>query len=72
MTGHIGFFTVFQMIYPFETMAYNTQIGAFSIPFRSKFGYHIIKVLNRIPSRGEVKASAYHESFPTGWHDRTD
>jgi peptidyl-prolyl cis-trans isomerase SurA len=64
--GHIGYFTVFQMIYPFETMAYNTQIGAFSVPFRSKLGYHIVKVLNRIPSRGEVKAAHIMKAFPQG------
>jgi peptidyl-prolyl cis-trans isomerase SurA len=64
--GHIGYFTIFQMIYPFETMAYNTSTGSYSSPFRSKFGYHILKVLNRIPSRGEVKASHIMKAFPQG------
>jgi peptidyl-prolyl cis-trans isomerase SurA len=64
--GHIGYFTAFQMIYPFETTAYNTQVGSYSRPFRTKFGYHILKVLNRIPSRGEVKAAHIMKAFPQG------
>jgi peptidyl-prolyl cis-trans isomerase SurA len=64
--GHVGYFTAFQMIYPFETMAYNTNVGAYSNPFRTKFGYHILKILNRIPSRGEVKAAHIMKAFPQG------
>jgi len=42
--GDIGWFTVFRMIYPFETAAYNTPPGRISMPVRTKYGYHIIKV----------------------------
>lgn len=52
--GDLGYFTALQMVYPFETMAYNTKVGEVSMPVRSRFGYHIIKVLDRRKARGEV------------------
>jgi peptidyl-prolyl cis-trans isomerase SurA len=55
--GNLGWFTVFYMIYPFENFAYNTPKGQVSMPFRTKFGYHIIKVNDRRPARGEVKVA---------------
>ncbi len=55
--GDIGWFTVFRMIYPFESAAYNTPAGRISLPVRTKFGYHIIKVIEKRPSNGEVKVA---------------
>lgn len=55
--GNLGYFTVFQMVYPFETVAYNTAIGDISMPFRTKFGYHIIKVNDSRDAQGEVKVA---------------
>lgn len=45
--GSIGTITVFNTVYPFETMAYKTPVGSVSVPFRSRFGYHIVKVDSR-------------------------
>ena len=45
--GDLGYFTVFQMIYPFETMAYNTEVGKVSKPVRTRYGYHIINVKDK-------------------------
>ncbi|MGE0078860.1 MAG: peptidylprolyl isomerase [Bacteroidales bacterium] len=53
--GFLGYFTVFQMVYPFETAAYNTPIDSVSMPVRTRFGYHIIKVHGRRPAQGQVK-----------------
>jgi peptidyl-prolyl cis-trans isomerase SurA len=55
--GLIGYFTALQMVYPFETAAYSTKAGEVSMPVRTRFGYHIIKVHNRRPAGGEVEVS---------------
>ena len=52
--GHLGWISAFNTIYPFETRAYNTPVGAISAPVRTLFGYHIIKVHNRRETLGEV------------------
>ena len=52
--GDLGYFTVFDMIYPFETAAYNTNIGDVSMPIRTEYGYHIIKVTDKRPAMGKV------------------
>jgi len=55
--GNLGYFTSFQMVYPFETAAYNTPEGKISEPARTKFGYHIIKVQDRRKANGTVSVS---------------
>jgi peptidyl-prolyl cis-trans isomerase SurA len=62
--GNLGWFTSFQMIYPFETQAYNTPKGEISMPFRTRFGYHILKVNDKRAARGEVKIA--HIMLQTG------
>lgn len=52
--GDLGYFTAFQMVYPFELASYNTPVGQISMPVRTRYGYHIIKVLDKRPARGEV------------------
>jgi peptidyl-prolyl cis-trans isomerase SurA len=55
--GDLGYFTAFQMVYPFETAAYNTPKGEVSKPVRTRFGYHLIEIVDRRPARGEVKVA---------------
>ena len=55
--GDLGYFSAFRMVYPFETAAFNTKVGTVSKPFRTRFGYHIIKVTDKRSSRGEVKVA---------------
>ncbi|HPF10623.1 MAG TPA: peptidylprolyl isomerase [Flavobacteriaceae bacterium] len=45
--GELGYFSVFDMVYPFENAAYNTPVGEISEIVRTQFGYHIIKVNER-------------------------
>ncbi len=55
--GDIGYFTALQTVYPFENMAYGTPVGKVSKPFKTQFGYHIIKVLDKRADRGQVKVA---------------
>ncbi len=52
--GKLGWFSVFRMVYPFENAAYSTGVGDLSRPFKTQFGYHILKVNNREKRLGEV------------------
>lgn len=53
--GDLGYFTALQLVYPFENVAYNTKTGEVSGIFRTQFGYHIIKVLDKRPNKGDIK-----------------
>jgi peptidyl-prolyl cis-trans isomerase SurA len=53
--GYLGWFSAFQMVYPFETAAYSTPVDSVSMPVRTRFGYHIIKVHGRRPAKGQIK-----------------
>jgi peptidyl-prolyl cis-trans isomerase SurA len=64
--GNLGYFTAFQMITPFEDAAYSLQPGTVSMPVRTPFGYHIIKVIDRRPSRGKIRVSHIMKSVPAG------
>lgn len=52
--GDLGFFTVFDMVYPFETAAYTTRMGEISMPVRSQYGYHLVKPTDKRAARGKV------------------
>lgn len=55
--GDLGFFSSFRMVYAFESAAFNTPKGKISNPFRTRFGYHIIKVEDIRDNRGEVQVA---------------
>jgi len=55
--GEIGYFSAFQMVFPFENMAYLTPVGQVSEIVRTRFGYHLIKVEDERPTRGEIKVA---------------
>lgn len=55
--GQLGYFTSFAMLYPFETAAYNTQVGGVSEIVRTQYGYHIIKVNDRRKRGSQITTS---------------
>jgi peptidyl-prolyl cis-trans isomerase SurA len=55
--GNLGYFSAFRMVYPFEVAAYATKVGEISMPFKTKFGYHIMQVDDIKESKGAIEAA---------------
>ncbi len=55
--GRMDYFTVFEKLYPVETAAYQTPIGAVSTPVKTRFGIHLLKVEDRIRLPGRKRVS---------------
>ena len=55
--GDLGYFTAFQMVFPFEEAAYNTPVGQLSTIIRTRFGYHLLKIVDQRSARGIMKAA---------------
>lgn len=55
--GDLGYFTVFNMVYPFENAAYNTNAGEISLPVRTKFGYHLLKIESKTDALGVAQVA---------------
>ena len=57
--GALGFYVAMLPagFYQFENAMYNTPIGEYSKPIKSKLGHHIIKVVAKRPARGEMEVS---------------
>jgi peptidyl-prolyl cis-trans isomerase SurA len=63
--GDLYYFTAGQLVAPFEDAAFQMKPGEITpTPVRTQFGLHIIKVIDRKMSRGEVKASHIMVRFP--------
>lgn len=62
--GDAGFITVFSLPYEFENAVYNTPVGKYSTPVRSKSGLHIFKKLEERKSAGKMKAQQILLAFP--------
>lgn len=55
--GDLGYFSAFDMVYPFENGVHETPEGELSDPVRTRYGYHLIKVTDKKPALGEVKVA---------------
>ena len=47
--GSLDYFTVFELVYPYENVAYNLNVGEISELVRTQYGYHVIKLEDRQP-----------------------
>jgi len=52
--GDLGYFTVFDMVYPFENAAYSLEVGKVSPITRTDYGYHLIKLTDKRSCLGKV------------------
>jgi peptidyl-prolyl cis-trans isomerase SurA len=64
--GNLGYFSVFQMIMPFEDAAYSLKKGEISEPVRTPYGYHIIRITGKRPSEGKIKVAHIMKAVPPG------
>lgn len=64
--GYLGFIKGFRTVYSFESAAYNTPVGTISDPVKSRFGYHIIKVISRRNDPGELLVAHILKLTPEG------
>ncbi|MCH2489733.1 MAG: peptidylprolyl isomerase [Flavobacteriales bacterium] len=55
--GYLGYFSVFSLVYPFESMAYATPEGEISEIVRTQYGYHIIYVQDRRERSPKIEVS---------------
>lgn len=63
--GYLGYIKGFMTVYPFEQVAFTTEVGKVSGPVLSRFGYHLIKVISRRPDPGEVLTAHIMVMLPT-------
>jgi peptidyl-prolyl cis-trans isomerase SurA len=55
--GDLGWFTVFGMVYPFESAVFTAPEGQVVGPIRTQFGYHLIRVTGKRPARHTMQAA---------------
>jgi peptidyl-prolyl cis-trans isomerase SurA len=55
--GDLGYFSAFDLIYPFENAAFNMPVGNYSMPIRSQYGYHLIWVQDKQPLVSKINIS---------------
>ncbi len=67
--GEIGWFSVFQTVYPFESAAFTMKEKELSMPVRTQFGYHIVKLNSTRQAQGEIRTAHLLLKFP---QDATD
>ena len=62
--GYLGYFSGGRMIAPFEDRAYTVPVDSVSEVFRTRFGYHIMRVEDRRPAVPEIRARHILVSAP--------
>ena len=62
--GYIGWFSGLMLNPTLEEAVFSIEPGKFSRPIRTSYGYHIMKVLDKRPNPGQIKASHILVKFP--------
>ncbi|MDL2322532.1 peptidylprolyl isomerase [Bacteroidales bacterium OttesenSCG-928-A17] len=62
--GYIGWVSGMMLTPSLEDAAFSIEVGKFSKPVRTSYGYHIVKVLNKKPNPGQIHASHILRRFP--------
>lgn len=64
--GSMGYVSVGRFPYQFEDACYETPVGEISKPFRTDYGWHIVKVYGTRPDAGEVLVKHILRLYPQG------
>jgi len=62
--GDLGYFSAFDLVYPFENVAYKLDINKISMPVRTRFGYHLIQLSDKRKALGKVQVAHILIKFP--------
>jgi peptidyl-prolyl cis-trans isomerase SurA len=62
--GSLGYITAFVLPYSIETIAYNTPVGKYSIPFQSASGFHILRNDGERKAVGKIRVAQIQVAFP--------
>lgn len=69
--GNLGWVALFQMVEPFEKAAWSISPGDISMPVRTTFGYHLIRVSDRRPSMGKIRVAHIMKAVPPNSDKKT-
>ena len=61
--GDLGYFSAGQMVYPFETVCYETPVGGYGV-CQSQYGFHLVKVIDRTPKSEQRLVAHIMKVFP--------
>jgi peptidyl-prolyl cis-trans isomerase SurA len=64
--GDLGFITVFSVPYEYENIIYNLKPGEVSVPYRTKNGIHLFKLVEERKTAGRWRVAQLLFSFPPG------